>query len=103
MPRSLPFVVSALLMLSGCGANATDNKAAAEAAAVQTTGIAVAAGPAVQLVDAAEFNDIDRKADDRAAQSIDRARGDDAGTHNGQANTSWLQWIWSAVVSIFTA
>lgn len=75
--------------------NATDRVAAA--APVETTGTALAADPVVQLVDAEEFNEIDRKADDGPPLSTNMARGEDVQTPTEQATTSWLQWIWSAL------
>ena len=50
VPRSLMLVLSALLMLSGCGANATDAGAAAEAAAVTVSTIAAAEQPVTRFI-----------------------------------------------------
>jgi hypothetical protein len=75
----------------------------ADATPAETTGAAVARGPDVQLVDADEFNDIDRKADSDPALSLNSALGNDSQTHGQQANNSWLRWIWSALGSTFAA
>jgi hypothetical protein len=82
--------------------NDIDRAAAATPAPAETTGSAVAAEPNVQLVDNGEFNDIDRKAEDRLPLSA-RARIADAHAGATQPSVSWLQWIGSAVGSIFTA
>jgi hypothetical protein len=75
----------------------------ANAAPAETTGAAIVGGPNVQLVDAEELNDIDRKADSAPALSTNSAPGDGRQTHSEKANTSWLRWIWSALGSTFTA
>jgi hypothetical protein len=76
---------------------------AAYGAPAETMGAAVAIGPAVQLVDAQEFNDIDRKADDSAPVLSSVAGGDAVQTDSNQANTSWLHWLWSALAGTFAA
>lgn len=75
----------------------------AYAAAAETTGAAVASGPEVQLVDAEDINDIDRKADSAPALSSDPVPVDGSQTHSEQASVSWLRRIWSALGSTFTA
>jgi hypothetical protein len=85
--------------------NALDRTA--DAVPIETVGASIATGPNVQLVDAEEFNDIDRKADDRpmllaTADSVTKLHGERANA-SGQANVSWLQWIWSALGSTFAA
>ena len=80
----------------------------AYAAPAETTGAAVPSGPEVQLVDAEDINDIDRKADSAKADSApalssNPAPVDGSQTHSEQASTSWLRWIWSALGSTFTA
>lgn len=94
VPENVEFVASD-------EANAIDR--AADAAPVETTGAAAAGGPAVQLVDAAEFNDIDRKADDRLPLSARVAGGDGAPTHSERASLAWLHWLWSALGSTLAA
>jgi len=81
--------------------NAIDRTA--DAAPAETVGAAVASGPIVQLVDAAEFNDIDRKADDGAPLEAKIAPSDYARTQAEQADSSWLQWLWSALTSTVAA
>ena len=81
--------------------NAIDRTA--DAAPAETVGAAVASGPIVQLVDAAEFNDIDRKADDGPPLSVQAAQRDDNETKAEQADSSWLQWLWSALTSTMAA
>lgn len=76
---------------------------AAEAPQAETVGAAVSSGPNVQLVDAGDFNDIDRKADIGPPPSVRPARVDVSQTGREQTGTSWLQWIWSAVGSAFAA
>lgn len=72
--------------------------------AAETTGAAVAGGPEVQLVDADDINDIDRKADSTPALSANPAPVDRSQTHSErQASASWLWRIWSALGSTFTA
>jgi hypothetical protein len=61
-------------------------------------GAAVSNGPNVQLVDAGDLNDIDRKADIGPPPSVRVSE-----TRREQASTSWLQWIWSAVGGAFAA
>lgn len=73
----------------------------ADSALVETVGAAVATGPVVQMVDAQEFNDIDRQADDRP--SLPTGFDRDARTQSEQANASWLQLIWSAFANTFIA
>jgi hypothetical protein len=75
----------------------------AYAAAAETTGSAVASGPEVQLVDAEDINDIDRKADSAPAMSSNPAPVDGSQPHSEQASVSWLRRIWSALGSTFTA
>jgi hypothetical protein len=82
--------------------NDIDRAAPAAAAAAETTGAAVTAGPNVQLVDNGEFNDIDRKAEERMPVST-AMRIADTHPSTPQPSVSWLQWIASAVGSIFTA
>lgn len=79
--------------------NAIDR--AAGSAPAETVGAAIAAGVAVQMVDAEEFNDIDRKSENNPTLSTNVER--DAPARNEQANSSWLQWIWSAIGSTLTA
>jgi hypothetical protein len=74
----------------------------ADMAPSETMGVAAAVGPDVQLVDAEEFNDIDRKAD-TGSLSADTGQSSDAQARGQQANTSWRQWLWSAVGSTFAA
>ncbi len=50
MPRSLMFVLPQLLMLGGCGADATDAKAAAEASAVAVSTITAAEQPVMRFI-----------------------------------------------------
>ena len=76
---------------------------AAEANPAETVGAAVSSGPNVQLVDAGDFNDIDRTADIGPPPSVRPARVDVSQTGREQTGTSWLQWIWSAVGSAFAA
>jgi hypothetical protein len=73
---------------------------AAATAAPETTGEAIVSGPDVQLVDAEEFNDIDRKADSGPPLSVATASGD---AHSAQGNTSWMRWVWLALGSTFAA
>ena len=75
----------------------------AGAAPAETTGAAVANGPEVQLVDAGDINDIDRKADSAPAPSSNPAPVDGSQTHSEHASASWLWRIWSALGSTFTA
>jgi hypothetical protein len=82
---------------------AGDEGSAVDTAPAETTGAAVASGPVVQVVDAQELNDIDRKADDRPSFPGNPGRDGDAQTHTEQANASWLQWIWSALASLLAA
>jgi hypothetical protein len=92
--------------------NDIDRAVPATATSEETTGAASAAEPNVQLVETGEFNDIDRKAEELLRLSA-LARIADAQANAGQAkvaqpniaqtNVSWLQWIWSAVGSAFTA
>jgi hypothetical protein len=76
---------------------------AAEAPPAETVGAAVSSGPNVQLVDAGEFNDIDRKADVGPPPSVRLAPVEVSRTSREQTGTSWLRWIWSAVGSAFAA
>ena len=69
----------------------------------ETMGAAIADGTAVQMVDGEEFNDIDRKAENSPPLSTDAMPQQKAPAPNEQTNSSWLQWIWSAVGSTFTA
>lgn len=69
----------------------------------KTVGAAVTSGPGVQLVDAEEFNDIDRKADESPRLPAAAERSGDAPNHSEQANPSWLRWIWSALAGTLTA
>jgi hypothetical protein len=55
------------------------------------------------LVDATEFNDIDRKADDGPPLSVQAAQRDDTQIKAEQADSSWLQWLWSALTSTMAA
>ena len=73
----------------------------ADAAPSETTGAAVAAGPDVQLVDAEQLNDIDRKAD--VGPTSANPERSDAPTNSEQANASWMQWLWSVLGSTFAA
>ncbi len=50
MPRSVMFVLPQLLMLGGCGADATDAKAAAEASAVAVSTITAAEQPVMRFI-----------------------------------------------------
>lgn len=75
----------------------------AEANPAETVGAAVPSGPNVQLVDAGEVNDIDRKADIGPPPSVKLARAEVSQTGREQNSTSWLRWIWSAVGSAFAA
>lgn len=79
--------------------NAIDR--AAGAAPAETVGAGTTAGSAVRMVDAEEFNDIDRKVENSPTHSANVER--DAPARNEQANSSWLQWIWSAIGSTLTA
>lgn len=69
----------------------------------ETVGAAAVDGPVVQLVDASEFNDIDRKAENGPPLPANPTHSGDASTHNEQASASWLQRIWSALGSTLTA
>lgn len=61
----------------------------------ETVGAAVATEPNVQLVDAAELNDIDRKAEAAPSRLVS--------TPTPVVSTSWLQAIWAAVGNLFAA
>jgi hypothetical protein len=75
----------------------------ADAAAAETTGAGITGAAEVQLVDAEELNDIDRKADTGRLLSADQAGSDATPSPTEQASVSWLRWIWSAVGSTFAA
>jgi hypothetical protein len=75
----------------------------ADATPAETTGAAIALGPDVQLVDAEEFNDIDRKADSGPSFFANSAPGDGSQARSQQTNGSWLRWIWSGLGSTFAA
>jgi hypothetical protein len=79
--------------------NASDHTA--DTAPSETTGAAVATGPDVQLVDAEQLNDIDRKAD--VGPTSANPERSDAPTNSEQANASWVQWLWSALGITFAA
>jgi hypothetical protein len=79
--------------------NAIDLAAAPPPTPAETVG---STGPDVQLVDADEFNDLDRKADDGAARVTDSTR-EQPPAHVDQAKVSWLRWIWSALGNTFAA
>ena len=64
----------------------------------ETVGSAVSTGPNVQLVDASEVNDIDRRAE--AAPPLAAAS---APAPAAPASTSWLSAIWSALGNLFGA
>jgi hypothetical protein len=81
--------------------NAIDR--AGTAAPAETVGAPMAPEHNVQLVDAEEFNDLDRQAGDRPTPSAEIAAIANAQAGGGKSSTSWLQWIWSAVGSTFTA
>jgi hypothetical protein len=99
---SRPVQASQQADVAGTGEpNAVDH--AAKSAPAETMGAAVTSGPAVQLVDAAEFNDIDRKADDGAPISVQAAPRDDTQIKAEQAESSWLQWLWSALTNTVIA
>lgn len=85
--------------------NAIDN--AAPAPTAETTGASFANGPNVQVVAAAEFNDIDRKAEETSPfptievpAAAEPAKPEAA---SAPVPVSWLQWLWSAVTGTFTA
>jgi hypothetical protein len=78
-------------------------EAMASAAPAETTGTATPAPADVQLVDASEFNDIDRQAESGTPPSADTASGDETQTHSERANSTWLGWIWSALGTTFAA
>lgn len=85
----------------------TADRAAAPAPA-ETVGAAPSDSPNVQIVDADEFNDIDRKAYDGLLAEAARLRADAQGRDEQQpgaspANPSWLQWIWSATAGTLAA
>ena len=65
----------------------------ADAAPAETTGAAVASGPEVQLVNAEDINDIDRKAEAPPALSSNLAHApvNVGQTQSEQASVSWLQ------------
>jgi hypothetical protein len=64
----------------------------------ETVGAAVPTGPKVQMVDAGELNDIDRKVEVAAPISATPAPAPSA-----PASTSWLSAIWSALGNLFGA
>jgi hypothetical protein len=74
-----------------------------DAISTETTGAAVASDPDVQLVDAAEYNEIDRKTDNGTPLPADAMSDNDTLPNNRQTNNSWLQWIWSALGNTFAA
>jgi hypothetical protein len=75
----------------------------ADAAAVATMDAAIPFVSDVQLVDAKEFNDIDRKAEGAGPASVNMTQDDKGPAQSEQVNVSWLHWIWSAVGSTFAA
>jgi hypothetical protein len=85
--------------------NAIDS--AAPAPFPETTGASPANDPNVQVVAAAEFNDIDRKAEQTSPfPTIEvPVAAEPAKPEAAPAATklSWLQWLWSAVTGTFTA
>ena len=78
-------------------------------APAETVGAAPSgAGQNVQMVDADEFNDIDRKAYNGLLAEAARLRGDaqargEQPASASQADTSWLRWIWSAMAGALAA
>jgi hypothetical protein len=91
---------SAVQVMASGELNAIDRAAAAPA---ETVGAAPAAEPNVQLVDAGEFNDIDRKAEDHPPLFADSGPVADANANDGSAHASWVQRIWSALGNLFGA
>jgi hypothetical protein len=87
--------------------NAIDS--AAPAPFAETTGVSAADDPNVQVVAAAEFNDIDRKADQSEASPFPSvevpiaAEPAKPSAAAAPAAVSWLQWLWSAVTGTLTA
>jgi hypothetical protein len=90
-------------VFSGEEFNAIDNAAPTP----ETTGASFANDPNVQVVAAAEFNDIDRKAEETSSfPTIEipaAATPAKPTAASAPAPGSWLQWLWSAVTGTFTA
>jgi hypothetical protein len=104
---------------------AVDNAASAPIPGAETMGAAFASDPSVQVVAEAEFNDIDRKADETAAvpeaapvaaapvvvadagpvatAPVTAAPAAQPAAQQPSAVVSWLQWLWAAVSGTFTA
>jgi hypothetical protein len=85
--------------------NASDN--AANAPLSETTGASFANDPNVQVVAAAEFNDIDRKAEESSpfptVEVPVAAEPAKPEAVPAVTKVTWLQWLWSAVTGTFTA
>jgi hypothetical protein len=72
-------------------------------APVEAVGAAIAAEPNVQLVDAQELNDIDRKASDQSPLTSDGGRVAEEHPSDGSAQASWPRRIWWALGNLFGA
>jgi hypothetical protein len=87
--------------------NAIDS--AAPVPSTETTGASTANDPNVQVVAAAEFNDIDRKADESKPSPFPTIEMPGAAelakpkAASSPTAVAWLQWLWSTVTGTLTA
>ena len=86
--------------ISTAAQNSADRTA--DSVDTETTGAAIGAGADVQLVDADEYNEIDRKTDDGPTSLTDPIDSGNA-PNLGHAEISWLRWIWSSLENTFAA